>query len=158
MKQAFVALGSNLDDPESKVTEALACLAQESGMTLISHSPMYRTAPVGYLDQPEFINAVAEVATDLTPHELLAALMSIETRMGRVRTFRNAPRTLDLDLLWYQDVLLNSEELTLPHPRMQERAFVLVPLNDIAPHLEIGVYGKVCDLVTRLDKEGIQRM
>lgn len=158
MKQAFVALGSNLDDPETKVTEALACLAVESGITLVCHSPMYRTAPVGYLNQPEFINAVAEVTTDLTPQELLAALMSIETRMGRVRTFRNAPRTLDLDLLWYQGVTMNSEELILPHPRMHERAFVLTPLNDIAPQLEIGVYGKVCDLAAKLGKEGIQRI
>ena len=145
MKQAFVALGSNLDDPQSKILMALDLLAAEPGVTLLRRSPLYRTAPVGYLDQPDFINAVD-------------TLLAIEERMGRVRTFRNAPRTLDLDLLCYQGVTMCDETLTLPHPRMHERAFVLLPLNDIAPALQIGDHGTVAELAVKLDHQGVERL
>lgn len=158
MKQAYVALGSNLDNPQSKILMALELLAAEPGVTLVHSSPLYRTAPVGYLAQPDFINAVAEVATELAPQALLAALLSIEERMGRVRTFRNAPRTLDLDLLYYQSVTMHDETLTLPHPRMHERAFVLLPLNDIAPDLQIGDHGTVAELAAKLDHQGVERL
>ena len=158
MKQAFVALGSNLDDPQSKILMALDLLAAEPGVTLLRRSPLYRTAPVGYLDQPDFINAVAEITTELAPLVLLDTLLAIEERMGRVRTFRNAPRTLDLDLLCYQDVTMCDETLTLPHPRMHERAFVLLPLNDIAPALQIGDHGTVAELAVKLDHQGVERL
>ena len=104
---------------------------------LVAHSSLYRSAPLGYPDQPEFVNAVAKVATALTPQALLQALLQIEHEHGRERTFRNAPRTLDLDVLLYDDTQLHEHGLTIPHPQMHLRAFVLQPLLEIAPDAAI---------------------
>lgn len=137
MSRAFVALGANLADPVHQVQAALDSLAQLPDCRLLRASSLYRTAPVGAAGQPDFINAVALVETVLTPHALLAALFSIEAQFGRRRDYRNAPRTLDLDLLLYDDLVLESAELQLPHPRMHLRAFVLTPLLEIAPDCAI---------------------
>jgi 2-amino-4-hydroxy-6-hydroxymethyldihydropteridine diphosphokinase len=130
---AYVALGANLEDPVVQVRAGLAALATLPHTQLVVQSSLYRTAPVGYADQPDFINAVAAVDTALSPRELLDALLAIELNHGRVRQFANAPRTLDLDVLLYDDVEVNESGLTIPHPRMHERAFVLRPLADVAP-------------------------
>lgn len=130
---AFVGLGSNLEDPRGQLLRAFDDLAGLPGTTLSRRSSLYRSAPVGYADQPDFINAVARIETELTPHELLQALLEIEQRHGRARTFRNAPRTLDMDVLLYGDLRLHEPGLTLPHPHMHTRAFVLLPLLEIAP-------------------------
>ncbi|MBV8032187.1 MAG: 2-amino-4-hydroxy-6-hydroxymethyldihydropteridine diphosphokinase [Betaproteobacteria bacterium] len=137
MTVAFVGLGSNLDNPVRQVESALGELDTLPQTRLLKRSSLYRTAPVGYADQPDFINAVAQLETELAAERLLEELQAIESRHGRVRTFPNAPRTLDLDLLLFGEVVLRSERLTLPHPRMHERSFVLDPLREIAPDLKI---------------------
>jgi 2-amino-4-hydroxy-6-hydroxymethyldihydropteridine diphosphokinase len=158
MTRAFVALGSNLDDPAAQIRAALAALAISPGISLRRASSLYRTAPVGYLDQPDFINAVAEIDSALSPTALLALLFDLEARFGRVRSFRNAPRVLDLDLLWFDGEHRSGPELILPHPRMHERAFVLIPLNEIAPGLSLGEHGAVRELAARIDAGGIERL
>lgn len=134
---AFIGLGSNLEDPRSQLQRAFADLGRLPGTRLLLRSSLYRSAPVGYLDQPDFVNAVAKIATALTPQDLLQALLRIEHGHGRERTFRNAPRTLDLDVLLYDDLRLHEHGLTIPHPQMHLRAFVLQPLLEIAPDCAI---------------------
>ena len=130
---AFIGLGSNLEDPRSQLQRAFAELDGLPGTRLVARSSLYRSAPLGYQDQPEFVNAVAKIATKLAPQALLQALLQIEREHGRERTFRNAPRTLDMDVLLYDDMQLHEHGLTIPHPQMHLRAFVLQPLLEIAP-------------------------
>jgi 2-amino-4-hydroxy-6-hydroxymethyldihydropteridine diphosphokinase len=144
---AFVALGSNLDDPRRQVLQAMDELKALPGTRVERCSSLYRTAPLGEPDQPDFINAVAQVETALGPLELLDGLLAIERRQGRVRSRRNAPRTLDLDLLLYDDRTIDTPGLQLPHPRMHERAFVLLPLAEIAPGASIPGRGPVAALL-----------
>ncbi|WP_137918740.1 2-amino-4-hydroxy-6-hydroxymethyldihydropteridine diphosphokinase [Hydrogenophaga sp. 2FB] len=129
---AFVALGANLGDAAQALRDALAALNATAGVRLVRASSLYRTAPIDS-SGPDYLNAVAEVSTTLTAPALLDALQAIEQTAGRERPYRNAPRTLDLDLLLYGDGRIDSPRLTVPHPRMQERAFALVPLAEIAP-------------------------
>jgi len=136
---AFIGLGSNLEDPLSQLRRAFADMGNLPETRLVAQSPLYRSAPIGCLDQPDFVNAVAKIETTLLPQALLQALLKIEHRHGRERTFRNAPRTLDLDVLLYDDVQLHEHGLTIPHPQMHLRAFVLRPLLEIAP--DIGIPG-----------------
>ncbi|GGY26500.1 2-amino-4-hydroxy-6-hydroxymethyldihydropteridine diphosphokinase [Paludibacterium paludis] len=156
MTRAFVALGSNLDSPAERVRSALNRLASDSGLGLVAHSSLYRTAPVGYLDQPDFVNAVAWLDTLLAPHALLERLLALETEAGRVRTFRNAPRRLDLDLLWQEGYVIADRTLTLPHPRMLERAFVMVPLAQIAPDLVMPNGRTAREVANDLAHDGIE--
>ena len=128
---AYVALGANLGDAAKTLHDALETLGHTSGIRLVKASALYRTAPIDS-SGPDYLNAVAEVATTLTAPALLTALQAIETAAGRERPFHNAPRTLDLDLLLYGSACIDSPELTVPHPRMWERAFVLVPLAEIS--------------------------
>ncbi|WP_267223976.1 2-amino-4-hydroxy-6-hydroxymethyldihydropteridine diphosphokinase [Dyella silvae] len=159
MKQAFVALGSNLGDAWAQVQDAFDALAQLPGTRLVARSPLYLTPPWGVLDQPPFINAVAQLETTLSPHELLDALLAIERAAGRVRDGQRwGPRTLDLDVLHMADVVLDDERLHLPHPRIRERAFVLVPLNDLAPDLHLQGLGRVGDLLEAVDTAGLERL
>jgi 2-amino-4-hydroxy-6-hydroxymethyldihydropteridine diphosphokinase len=155
---AFIGLGSNLDDPLVQIRQALVELESISGTRITARSSLYRTSPVGYLEQPDYINAVASVQTTLKPQALLAALLVIENRHGRMRTMRNAPRTLDLDLLLYGDEVLDQDGLTLPHPRLHERAFVLAPLAEIAPGAMVPGRGRVEDLLARMDCNGVNRI
>ena len=155
---AYIALGANLEDPVVQVRAGLAALATLPDTQLLMQSSLYRTAPVGYADQPDFINAVAAVDTELSPRELLDALLAIELTHGRVRQFANAPRALDLDVLLYDDVKVNESGLTIPHPRMHERAFVLAPLAEIAPLCEIPGHGRVSELLRSLDPQGVTRL
>ena len=142
---ATIGLGANLNDPAAQVEYALAELDRLPGTRLIAQSSLYASAPVGYVDQPDFINAVAQVETSLAPRALLDALLDLEHRHGRERSFRNAPRTLDLDLLLYGNAHFHEDALTLPHPRMTERAFVLLPLLEIAPAIHIPGLGPAAD-------------
>jgi len=155
---AFVALGANLDDPQAQVRSAIAALVELPRTRLVRASSLYRSAPVGYSNQPDFINAVAEVATGLAPRELLDALLALEHRRGRVRDFPNAPRTLDLDIILYGDLALHEHGLTIPHPRMHERAFVLVPLVEIAPDATVPGRGAARDLLAGVDASGVERV
>ncbi|MDP1997667.1 MAG: 2-amino-4-hydroxy-6-hydroxymethyldihydropteridine diphosphokinase [Gallionella sp.] len=139
---AFIGLGSNLEDPRDQLLRAFTELDELPDTRLIVRSSLYRSAPLGYPDQPEFVNAVAKIATALTPQVLLQALLEIEHRHGRERIFRNAPRTLDMDVLLYDDVQLHEHGLTIPHPQMHLRAFVLQPLLEIAPDAGIPGIGR----------------
>lgn len=134
---AFIGLGSNLDDPAAQVLRAFGELSRTEGIVLLTRSSLYRSAPVGYPAQPDFVNAVARVATTLPPRRLLAALHGIEAAHGRRRDFRNGPRSLDLDILLYGSETMNAPDLVLPHPAAHMRAFVLEPLMEIAPDCRI---------------------
>jgi 2-amino-4-hydroxy-6-hydroxymethyldihydropteridine diphosphokinase len=134
---AYIGIGSNLQDPQAQVERAFEELARLPCTHLNARSSLYRSAPLGYAAQPEFINAVAEVDTALGAYELLAELQTIEARHRRQRSFANAPRTLDLDLLLYGEARIDEPHLVVPHPRMHKRAFVLQPLVEIAPQATI---------------------
>ena len=136
MTIAYVGIGSNLDDPVRQVREALRELDTAAPHPAGEESSLYRSAPLAYAAQPDFVNAVAQLETALPAERLLAELQEIEARHGRKRSFPDAPRTLDLDLLLYGDAVLSLPALTLPHPRMHERAFVLKPLLEISPGLQ----------------------
>ncbi|MBS0324660.1 MAG: 2-amino-4-hydroxy-6-hydroxymethyldihydropteridine diphosphokinase [Proteobacteria bacterium] len=137
---------------------ALTALAALPHTRLEARSSFYRTAPIGYENQPDFINAVARLETTLEPSPLLDALQAIEEQHGRKRTLPNGPRTLDLDLLLHGDTRIRTTRLSLPHPRMHERAFVLVPLAEIAPDLSIPGRGRIRDLIERIRGQAIERL
>lgn len=134
---AYIGLGSNLGDREGYLRRALRRLEEAGAGHVRRVSPVYETDPWGYADQGPFLNLVAEIETDLTPSALLAGAQAIERELGRERTLRWGPRTIDLDILLYGDLIWDKPELTLPHPRLAERAFVLVPLADLDPGLVI---------------------
>ena len=158
MNTAFIALGANLGDPAATVKAAFAALANLPESRIVHCSSLYRTAPVGITEQPEFVNAVAQLDTDLAPEALLDALLEIEQRFGRIRAERNGPRTLDLDLLLYGDQFVSLPRLTLPHPRLHLRAFVLYPLAEIAPNLQIPGRGTVAAWLPAVANQGIVRL
>ncbi len=138
---SYIGLGSNLGESVAQLRQALIDLDQLPGTRVLSQSSFYRSAPVGFLDQPDFVNAAAKLSTSLTPQQLLAELLKIERRYGRERTFANAPRTLDLDVLLYGELHIDESALTVPHPQMHKRAFVLQPLLEIAPDCVIPAIG-----------------
>lgn len=158
MHTAFIALGSNLGHPGEKVRQGIAALAELPQAQLLAASALYRSAALGYADQPDFVNAVAQISTSLAPQALLAAMLAIEQRFGRVRSFLNAPRTLDLDLLLYDAQTMAEPGLTLPHPRMHERAFVLAPLLEIAPACVIPGKGPAADWLARCRDQIIEKL
>ena len=155
---AFVGLGSNLGDPAAQIRRAMQALAAMPETRLVRRSSLYRNPPAGYLDQPEFVNAVARIETRLAPRDLLERLLAIEHAHGRVREFPNGPRTLDLDILLYGERIVREPGLTIPHPRMLERAFVLVPLAEIAPEAVVPGGGRVADLVRKVDASGMIKL
>ena len=149
-----IALGSNLDDPRAQVQRGFEALAVLPQGRLMARSRLYRTPPSGITEQPDFINAAARLETSLPPRELLDALLAIEMRAGRVRGVRNGPRVLDLDLLLYGNRQIDEPGLVVPHPRLHERAFVMLPLADVAPDLEVPGQGRVRDLVAHVGAAG----
>jgi len=156
---AFVGLGANLGDPRAQLEAALAALAALPEVDLLAVSSAYESDPVGPVsDQPAFLNAVAEVATTLEPASLLAALHEIENTLGRIRTVRFGPRTCDLDLLLYDDVVSDDPALLLPHPRLAERRFVLDPLAELAPMLVLPDGRRVRDLRRAVQGQGVRRL
>lgn len=157
-QRAFIGLGSNLNEPEYQIRGAFDQLARLPHTRLIACSSLYRSAPVGYADQPDFINAVAWLETTLAPLQLLQALFDLEHRFGRERTFRNAPRILDLDLLLYDGLICHENGLTLPHPRMHERAFVLAPLLEIAPDCTIPGRGAAAPWMEACGGQQVERL
>lgn len=160
MTKAWVGLGANLGNPVATVREALAALGALEQCALLRHSSLYRTTPIGpgVEGQPDYINAVAELSTALPASDLLETLFCVENDFGRKRSTRNAARTLDLDLLLYGEQRFDTRQLTVPHPRMHERAFVLCPLAELEPRAIIPGFGPVESLIARLDNQGIQRL
>lgn len=156
--RAFVALGSNLGDPLTTVQSALGALQNLPRSTLAASSSLYLSAPVGLHNQPDFINAVAALDTHLSPEALLEELFAIEARYGRKREYRNSPRTLDLDLLLHGNEIRGTARLTLPHPRMHERAFVLMPLVEIAPEAVIPGHGPASVLLESVRGQALARL
>lgn len=157
-QRCFIALGANLGDPMATVSAAIIALRGLPQTEFVASSSLYRTAPVGLRHQPDFINAVVELVAVPPAPTLLQSLFEIEGRFGRQRSVRNAPRTLDLDLLLYGDEVSDDPELTLPHPRLHERAFVLAPLAEIAPQLFIPGRGSVTDLLVQCADQQIEKL
>jgi 2-amino-4-hydroxy-6-hydroxymethyldihydropteridine diphosphokinase len=155
-KQVFIALGSNLDNPLSQVRRGMLLLAGLEHSCLVKRSSLYRSAPMGKTDQPDFINAVVQLETRLTPHRLLEALLEIEQACGRTRTYPNAPRILDLDILLYDELECHDARLTLPHPRMHERAFVLQPLLEITGGYSIPGRGAIAECLAVCAKQTLE--
>lgn len=153
---AYLGLGGNLGDPLDCLRRARRAIGEIAGVREIAFSSLYRSAPMGPVDQPEFVNAVMAVATSLAPLDLLAQLHAVEVAFGRVRLGeRWGPRTLDLDILLYGREILNDERLVVPHPGLAEREFVLYPLLEIAPDLKIPGRGPLVDLVRDCPRRGL---
>lgn len=155
MVTAYIGLGANLGDARKSLEQALASIGTLPGTQLVKTSSMYRSAPV-HADGPDYTNAVAEISTALSAHELLAGLQAIEQQHGRARPYPNAPRTLDLDILLYGHDTVNEPELQIPHPRMHERAFVLLPLSELNPELRLK-QGSLRCLIARCEDQRIER-
>jgi len=152
MTIAYVGLGSNLAEPREQVEKALHALSELPRTSLLARSKLYATEPWGHRDQPGFVNAVAMLDTPLSARELLDALLAIERRAGRQRNGeRWGPRILDLDILLFGDGRIDEPALRVPHPRLHERAFALVPLAELAPSLDIPGAGRVVDLLSKID-------
>lgn len=134
MTDVFLGLGSNVGDRENQLKEAIRLLDEQPGIKVVKVSSFYETEPVGYVDQPDFLNLCVEIQTELSPKAVLESGLAIEQQLHRVRKERWGPRTLDIDILLYGDQIIEEEGLTIPHPRMTERAFVLIPLQEIAPN------------------------
>ncbi len=158
----FIGLGSNLDNPVAQVQQAMLEVDEIADSALVKISSFYESAPVvdhdGNRDQPAYINAVAELTTTLSPQELMQALLAIESRHQRVRSEKSAPRTLDLDILIFNEWRIDSPELTTPHPRAHERAFVLHPLIEIAPDVYIPGKGYARDFLAGVAGQAIRRL
>ncbi|MGZ5200303.1 MAG: 2-amino-4-hydroxy-6-hydroxymethyldihydropteridine diphosphokinase [Telluria sp.] len=154
---AYIGIGANLGDARANVQDAIARLARLPHSELRSASGSYRTAPIDS-SGPDYVNAVACLDTELSPHALLAGLQAIEQAHGRERPYRNAPRTLDLDLLLYGSEIVDTPTLTVPHPRMLERAFVLVPLLEIAPDVEVPGIGAAGARRAAVAEQSIERL
>jgi 2-amino-4-hydroxy-6-hydroxymethyldihydropteridine diphosphokinase len=155
---AFVGIGSNLGSSTQTVRSAFAELDALPHTRVVRQSSLYRSAPVGYDAQPDFVNAVAQLETALPAERLLMELQAIEKRHGRERSFANAPRTLDLDILMFGNLKTATPNLTLPHPRMHERAFVLRPLYEVAPHASIPGMGKVEEFVLQTQAQKVEKI
>lgn len=155
---AWIALGSNLDDPAAQVRLAIDALDGVRSTRVAGRSSLYRSTPWGYSNQPDFVNAVARVDTMLTARELLAELLAIERVRGRVRSMPNGPRIIDLDLLVYDDVRIAEPDLVVPHPRMHERAFVLVPLIEVDAGVVVPGLGPAAEIARGIDTRGLERL
>jgi len=157
--RAFIGLGSNLGDKKANLETAISWLSKEGHIDVKKRASYYCTAPLDYTEQDWFVNTVVEIETTISPAELLAVLLSIEERMGRVRGIRWGPRPIDLDLLFYGDAVINAPGLMVPHPRMARRAFVMVPLAELSPDLYLRGHGKAVHLSAELSRiQEVQKM
>jgi len=154
----FLGLGSNLGDPKANVCEAVERLSAHPDLRFVRMSSLYLTAPVGYTDQPDFINAVAVVETDLSPAEVRELTHEIENDMGRTRNFRWGPRVIDIDVLLYDSDVVSTPDLTIPHASMMERAFVMIPLAEVAPYLVLPDGRTTVEVARELGDQGVVRL
>lgn len=157
MTLAFIGIGANLGDARQALKDAIVCLAQQVGITVVARSSFYRTAPVDATGD-DYFNAVVKIETSFTAPQLLRICHHIEDQFGRERPFQNAPRTLDLDLLLFGTDAINTETLTVPHPRITERAFVLVPLLELDPALEIPGHGRAAGYLPGVQGQRIEKL
>lgn len=155
---AFIGLGSNLSDPSNQVLHALQALDSLPQTRVLARSSLYRSAPIGYVHQPDFINAVAQLETTLSPRALLDTLLALENECGRTREFPNAPRIIDLDVLLYDDLQHHEHGLTIPHPQMHKRAFVLYPLLEIAPDCVIPGVGTAAEALRQCADQQLEKI
>ena len=158
MSSIFIALGSNLENPKEQVENGILSIKKIDGVKILSKSNLYETPPVGILDQPNFVNAVIKIDSNLSPFALLDILLNIENIAGRIRTNKNGPRTLDLDILLFDNLILNDKNLIIPHPKMHERLFVLMPLKDIDENIVIPNQGSIKHIINKLTSENINRI
>ena len=159
MSEALLSIGSNMGDRAANLTDAVRRLGAEQGVSVTAVSPFYRTAPVGPVVQDDFINGAVRITTTLAPEELMRRCLAIEAQMGRDRAnaVRWGPRLIDIDIILFDDITLHTETLELPHPRFRERAFVLVPMVDIAPDWRVAGQS-LADLASTLDRAGIEQI
>ena len=158
MSKIYIALGSNLDDPREQIYKAINSIDAIDDLSVTHISSLYKTKPIGKIDQPDFINATIEVEGDISPEKLHASLQDIETKAGRIRKELNEPRTLDLDILLIDDLIMKTKKLTVPHPRMHQRQFVVVPLFEINPKLNIPGIGPINKILKLLPDQGVVKI
>ena len=158
VKLAYLGLGTNLGDKKANLRAAVNILNSNESVDVVALSSLYSTQPVGVKDQPDFINAVIAIQTTLSPVELLKLCNNIEHQLGRVRTIRWGPRVIDIDILLYNDVVINDNDLIIPHPCIMERAFVLIPLAEIAPDVILPGGIKASDAAHEIECIGIERI
>lgn len=156
--RCFIGLGSNLENPAQQIDTAIQDIANIDQLSLVQRSSLYKSPPMGPQDQPDYINAVVEVETTLSAHELLDSLQSIEQQHGRVRKRHWGERTLDLDILLYAQQMIADERLNVPHPGIAERAFVIYPLAEIAPELMVPGKGNVAELMHACPAAGLEKL
>lgn len=157
MALAFIGLGGNIGDTKQLIKDAIVCLAQYPELRILTRSCMYQSAPVD-AEGDDFINAVISLETQISPEELLRICQQVEQSFGRERPYVNAPRTLDLDVLAYDQVAINNDALTIPHPRMIERSFVLYPLLEIAPDIDLPGFGKLTKYIPNVKHQRIEKV
>jgi 2-amino-4-hydroxy-6-hydroxymethyldihydropteridine diphosphokinase len=158
MANIYIALGSNLDNPVNQLKIAISTIATTSDFILLEKSSFYETAPIGFADQPNFINAVIKITSEQSPHDVLYELQNIEHTSGRIRIKKNEPRTLDLDILLIDNLVLDTPKLILPHPRMHERLFTLMPLLEIDPDFSMPNFGSIKKLASLITSQLITRI
>lgn len=156
MPSIFLGVGSNIEPREENISKAISLL-KEKGFKIVKSSPIYQTQPVGYESQPKFLNLVLHIEEKTSPKSCLYTLKEIEREMGRTPTFPNGPRVIDLDILFYDSLIVDTPELKIPHPRLHKRAFVLIPLSQIAPDFLHPVFKKsVKELLKEVDTKGVE--
>ena len=158
MSKIYIALGSNLEEPSQQIYKAINLIDAIDELSVIHTSSLYKTKPIGKIDQPDFINAAIEVEGNISPENLHTALQDIETQAGRIRMELNEPRTLDLDILLIDDLIMKTKKLTIPHPRMHQRQFVIVPLFEINQKLDIPGIGSIDDILKSLPDQGVVKI
>ena len=158
MKHIFIGIGSNLRNPKRQVLDAINFIANITNINILKKSSLYKTAPVGFVNQPHFINAVISIEFNESPDVLLKYLLEIEKKFGRIRKEKNGPRTLDLDILLFKNMHITKNNLIVPHPRMHERLFVLLPLSEIDPDIEIKPHGLIKKLIAKAPKDIVEKI
>ena len=158
MSKIYIALGSNLEEPSQQIYKAINLIDAIDKLSVTDKSSLYKTKPIGKIDQPDFINAAIEVEGNISPENLHAALQNIETQAGRIRIELNEPRTLDLDILLIDDLIMKTKKLTIPHPRMHQRQFVIVPLFEINQELNIPGIGSIDEILKSIPDQGVVKI
>ena len=158
MSKIYIALGSNLEEPSQQIYKAINLIDAIDELSVTHTSSLYKTKPIGKIDQPDFINAAIKVEGDISPENLHSALQDIEKKAGRIRMELNEPRTLDLDILLIDDLIMKTKKLTIPHPRMHQRQFVIVPLFEINQKLNIPGIGSIDEILKSLPDQGVVKI